>query len=401
MQRFFAEIDLFNEHFPLSTETLRCALRRKPAQNDNFNLHLTANGYSRSSARIEIRFKHVTTAYCYDPLYLEHNLAGHPESRARLEAVMQALAAEELLERMTPIRPHPVDRDLLTRVHHPSYVAMVQALAERGGGHLDADTYMVARSYDAALLAAGGVVELVRAVLSGRANNGIALVRPPGHHATAERGMGFCLFNNIALGAQAALDEFGLERVLIVDWDVHHGNGTQDIFYDSSQVLYFSTHQYPYYPGTGHWRETGTGNGRGFTVNVPLPAGVGDQGFERIYAELLTPLAKRFHPELILVSAGYDAHWNDPLAGLRLSLAGYWQLAKTVVGLAGTLCDGRVVVTLEGGYNLEVLAHGVADTSRALLGDPAPGPDPLGACPWPEQPVDELIQTIREFTTGL
>ena len=196
------------------------------------------------------------------------------------------------------------------------------------------------------------------------------------------------------------MDEFGLERVLIVDWDVHHGNGTQDIFYDSSQVLYFSTHQYPYYPGTGHWRETGTGNGRGFTVNVPLPAGVGDQGFERIYAEILTPLAKRYRPELILVSAGYDAHWNDPLAGLRLSLAGYWQLAKTVVGLAGTLCDGRLVVTLEGGYNLEVLAHGVADTVRALLGDPVPGPDTLGPCPWSEQPVDKLIYTIKE-PTGL
>jgi acetoin utilization deacetylase AcuC-like enzyme len=185
-------------------------------------------------------------------------------------------------------------------------------------------------------------------------------------------------------------------RVLIVDWDVHHGNGTQDIFYESPQVLFFSTHQYPYYPGTGHWRETGAGAGEGYTVNVPLPAGVGDAGFRRIYAEILTPLAERFRPELILVSAGFDAHWDDPLAGLRLSLAGYWDLARTVAELADRLCDGRLVVVLEGGYNLEMLTAGVANTCRALLGDPAPGPDPLGPSPWLERDVDDLIRTVKQ-----
>ena len=184
--------------------------------------------------------------------------------------------------------------------------------------------------------------------------------------------------------------------MLIVDWDVHHGNGTQDIFYDSPQVLFFSTHQYPYYPGTGDWREIGAGAGTGYTVNVPLPAGVGDEGFARVYGEVLTPLAERFQPELILVSAGYDAHWEDPLAGLHLSLGGYWRLAQTVVALAERLCGGRLVVTLEGGYNLEVLSRGVADTCRALLGDAAPGPDPLGASPTPERDVADVLRVVRE-----
>ena len=337
----------------------------------------------------------MTTSYCYDPLYLEHNLPGHPENRTRLERVMQTLADEGLLARMASIPPRPADLDLLRRVHRDSYLAALKQMAGRGGGHIDADTYVAAASYDAALLAAGGVVELVGAVLSGRVRNGMALVRPPGHHATRERGMGFCLLNNVAAAAQAALTRFGLSRVLVVDWDVHHGNGTQAIFYDSPQVLFFSTHQYPYYPGTGDWREAGRDAGQGYTVNVPLPAGVGDAGFARIYDEILTPVAERFRPELILVSAGYDAHWDDPLAGLQLSLSGYWRLAQTVIALAGRLCGGRLVMTLEGGYNLEVLSHGVADTCRALLGDTAPGADPLGPSSWPEPAIDRLLAQVK------
>jgi acetoin utilization deacetylase AcuC-like enzyme len=339
----------------------------------------------------------LTTAYCYDSLCLAHDLPGHPESRARLERVMQTLAGEGLLARMILVPPRPADLGVLTSVHSKPYVLAVQELARRGGGQIDADTYVRARSYDAALMAAGGVVELVQAVVAGRARNGIALVRPPGHHATYESGMGFCLFNNVAVAARAAVDEAGLSRVLVVDWDVHHGNGTQDIFYDSSQVLFFSTHQYPYYPGSGSLREVGEGAGKGYTVNLPLPAGVGDAGFARAYSEVLVPLAERFKPELILISAGYDAHWDDPLAGLRLSLGGYWGLAQTVAALADRLCAGRLVVTLEGGYNLEVLSHGVADTCRALLGDAAPGPDPLGASPWPEVPVDDVLRSARKI----
>ena len=337
------------------------------------------------------------TAYSYDPLFLEHDLPGHPESRVRLERVMQHLESEGLLARMTLLRPQPAGFDLLTRIHQAPYVATVRALAGRGGGFLDPDTYAGAQSYDAALLAVGAAAGLVRAVLEGACRNGIALVRPPGHHATPDRGMGFCIFNNVAVAARAALDEFGLRRVLIVDWDVHHGNGTQEIFYESPNVLYVSTHQFPFYPGTGDWRQIGDGPGRGFTVNVPLPSGVGDRGFLRIFDELLAPLAERFRPELILVSAGYDAHWSDPLAGLRLSLSGYWEMSRAVVRLANSLCGGRLVIVLEGGYNLKVLAHGVADTCRALLGDSVSGPDPLGASSWPEPPLQNLLRSIREL----
>ncbi len=337
------------------------------------------------------------TAYCYDPQFLEHNLPGHPENRSRLEHALAALERGGLLARMAPVPPRPVDLDLLGRVHSGAYIGALRSLAQRGGGHLDADTYVGPRSFEIALLAAGGLVELVRAVMEGAVRNGIALVRPPGHHAVASRGMGFCLFNNVAIAARAALDQFGLDRVMIVDWDVHHGNGTQDIFYASPQVLFFSTHQYPHYPGTGHWRETGVGAGVGYTVNVPLPAGVGDQGFGRIFDEVLTPLAERYRPQLILVSAGYDAHWNDPLAGLNLSLAGYWRLARTVVGLAEQLCQGRVIVTLEGGYNLDVLGAGLAATCHALLGDSDPGPDPLGPSPWAEHSVDEVLRAVKSL----
>lgn len=336
------------------------------------------------------------TAYTHDPLFAEHDLPGHPENAGRLARIMAGLTREGLLERMMFIAPRPAGFDLLARVHDPGYVRELMAFANRGGGYLDPDTYVRPASFRVADLAAGGVAELVRAVVAGRAHNAIALVRPPGHHATRDAGMGFCLLNNVAVAARTALDECGLTHILIVDWDVHHGNGTQDIFYDSDGVLFFSTHQYPYYPGTGGLQEVGAGAGRGYTVNVPLPAGIGDAGFRRIYAEVLTPLAERFRPELILVSAGFDAHWDDPLAGLRLSLAGYRQLAETVVGLAERLCDGRLVVTLEGGYNLDVLTAGVADLCRALLGDERPGVDPLGPCPWSERPVDDVVRSVRQ-----
>ncbi len=281
---------------------------------------------------------------------------------------MAALADAGLRTRMAPIRPLPIDLGLLEKVHAPAYVAKVRQIALRGGGFLDADTYLGARSYDAALLAAGGAAELVRAVVSGRASNGFALVRPPGHHATAARGMGFCLFNNIAVAARAALDELGLARVLIVDWDVHHGNGTQEIFYGSPQVFFFSTHQYPHYPGTGGWNETGAGPGSGYTANVPLPAGVGDAGFRRIFAEILEPLAERFRPELILVSAGFDIHHSDPLRSMNLTEAGFARMTDLLLQMASELCGGRLVLALEGGYNSEALCNSVAMVLWELTG---------------------------------
>lgn len=336
------------------------------------------------------------TGYVYHPVYLEHNQPGHPENARRLERIMETLRGSGVLDRLTPIAARPATEEELSRVHTPTYVARVRQMAERGGGHLDADTYLNARSYDAACMAAGGLLALVEAVLKGEVRNGFALVRPPGHHALPDRGMGFCIFNNVAIAARHAQTFPGIRRVFIADFDVHHGNGTQAIFEADPSVFYFSTHQYPHYPGTGHWRETGVGEGAGTVLNVPLPPGVGDEGFIRVYEELVWPLARRFRPDLILVSAGYDSHWQDPLAMMQLSLAGYARIARELVAMAEELCAGRIVFTLEGGYHLDVLAHGVLNVFYALLGEETVS-DPLGP-PFPasEPDIAGLIQKVKE-----
>lgn len=335
-----------------------------------------------------------TTAYVYDPVYLEHDLPGHPESKERLKRTLALLEEKGLLTRLIRVRASPVSMERLERVHGRGYIDQVRRMAERGGGHLDLDTYVNARSYEVALKAAGGLVNLVEAVLAGEVDNGFALVRPPGHHALRDRGMGFCIFNNVAVAARYALEEGGLERVLIVDFDVHHGNGTEEAFYREASVLYFSTHQYPYYPGTGHWQDIGEGEGEGYNVNVPLPGGVGDEGYERIFEELLYPLAERYRPQLILVSAGYDAHWADPLAAMQLSIAGYAKLARILKAMADELCAGRLVFTLEGGYHLEVLSYSVLNTLKVLLGDEEVD-DPLGPSPRPERSIADFLDQLK------
>jgi len=259
-------------------------------------------------------------------------------------------------------------------------VQRVERVALAGGGWLDPDTVVSPGSYKAALYAAGANLVAVEAILAGQATAAFCLVRPPGHHACPERAMGFCLFNNIAVAARYAQDKHGLERILIADFDAHHGNGTQEAFYEDDRVLYFSTHQYPLYPGTGDWDETGAGPGRGFTVNVPLPPGTGDDGCLRAYEEILLPIARRYRPQLILVSAGYDAHWADPLTSMNLSITGYGRLAALLKSLADEVCSGRLVFTLEGGYHLDVLSYGILATLRSLAGDTA-WEDPLGVRP--------------------
>jgi len=208
--------------------------------------------------------------------------------------------------------------------------------------------------------------------------------------------MGFCLFNNIAIGARVAQEEGGLERVMIVDFDVHHGNGTQDIFIQDPSVFYFSTHQYPHYPGTGHWRETGRNAGKNTTLNVPMPAGVGDAGYLKAFRSLLWPAAERFRPQLILVSAGFDAHWSDPLASMCLSLTGYAKLMHELCAIADSLCNGKIVVGLEGGYDLDVLAYCVLNSFYALLGEDEIV-DPMGPSPVNETPVEELVEEVSRF----
>jgi acetoin utilization deacetylase AcuC-like enzyme len=337
----------------------------------------------------------LSTAYVYDPIYLEHNAPlGHPESKERLVRIMGLLEKQGVLERLVAVEATPVSLELLARNHSQRYIDTVRQVAERGGDHLDLDTYTSPHSYEVALMAAGGLVNAVEAVLEGKVDNAFALVRPPGHHAVKARGMGFCLFNNVAVAARYALEEKGLERVLIVDFDVHHGNGTQEAFYDESCVLYFSTHQYPHYPGTGHWREIGRGEGEGYTANVPLPGGVGDKGYGYIFDEFLYPLAARYRPQLILVSAGYDAHWADPLAAMQLSLTGYATLTRTLKTLADQLCQGRLVFTLEGGYELDVLSYAVLNTFHVLLGDEEIE-DSLRPAPRSERDVSDLVDPLK------
>jgi acetoin utilization deacetylase AcuC-like enzyme len=338
----------------------------------------------------------MATGYVYDPIYLEHDLRGHPENQQRLRTVLKVLADRGMLDRLVPIPAVPITPERLERVHTASYIAQVQRVAGQGGGHLDADTYVRPASYDAGLMAAGGLVGATRAVLDGEVHNAFALVRPPGHHALRARGMGFCLFNNVAVAARYALAERGLDRVLIMDFDVHHGNGTQDEFDSDPAVMYISTHQSPYYPGTGDWREVGRGAGEGTIVNVPLGGSVGDSGFARIFAEIVGPVAWRFQPQLILVSAGYDAHWDDPLAYMQLSVGGYSAVARALKELAEELCDGRLVFTLEGGYHLEALAYSVLNTYGVLLGDEGwQLVDPLGPSPFGERCVDQEIARVK------
>jgi len=333
----------------------------------------------------------MSTAYVYHPIYLEHDWPGHPESRERLEQVNQALDDSGMRSRLRLLEPEPITLDRLYHVHEPRYVESIEQTARHGGGGLKGrgdETYVALKSYEAARLASGGLVTAVEAVLRGDFKNAFALVRPPGHHAFSEHGEGFCLINNIAVAAATARHDLGIERVLIVDFDVHHGNGTQSIFYDDPSVLFFSIQQWGIYPGTGHWSETGAGKGAGYTVNVPMLPGWGDAMYARLFDDLLAPIARRFQPQLILVSAGYDPHWSDRLGSMMVTDLGFFTLTRRLVALSDELCGGRLVLTLEGGYGLQGLAYGVVATFAALLGD-ASFADPIGPSPHPERPAEE------------
>jgi acetoin utilization deacetylase AcuC-like enzyme len=338
----------------------------------------------------------MTTGYVYDDVFLKHNLPGHPENRSRLEQTMALLETSGMLGRLAHIPARPATREELTRVHRSAYVDQVQAISEKGGGYLDPDTYTNLHSYQAALVAAGGLIEATLAVIDGRVDSAFALLRPPGHHAMPGRGMGFCLFGNVAIAARAARLDRGLDRVLIVDFDVHHGNGTQAMVEDDPAICFISTHQYPYYPGTGAAEETGRGPGQGTVVNIPLSPGAGDQVFRQLYQQVVIPVARRFAPDLILVSAGFDAHWDDPLAGLGLSLGGYAWITRTLVSLAEELCGGRIVFTLEGGYHLEVLSYGILNTFHTMLSDETVE-DPLGLSRRPEPDATDYIASLRQL----
>lgn len=333
----------------------------------------------------------------YDPVYLKHETGAHVETKERLITTVAFLEETGLYDKLTIIPPRAATIDELTLVHAREHILRVESQCARGGGHLDPDTVTSPGSYEAALYAAGGILAAIDEVMAKRVDNAFALVRPPGHHATCWHAMGFCLFNNIAIGAKYAFANYAIERILIADFDVHHGNGTQDTFYADPNVLYFSTHEYPFYPGTGSIEETGVREGKGFTVNVPLVAGWGDEEYQAVYEDVLAPIARRFNPQLILVSAGYDAHWADGLALMQMSVAGFARLVEILKLLADTLCQGRLVFTLEGGYNHEALSSSIAATLNILMGNKDIA-DPLGIRQTHAKPggFDNLIHMVRD-----
>jgi histone deacetylase 6 len=313
------------------------------------------------------------TGLVFDEWFLRHRaLYEHPEHPGRLEAIRQRLVEDGLAARCAHVAAREAFEAELLRIHTGAHVALIAETAGDACRQLDPDTYTCRDSARAALLAAGGLVDLAAEVAGGRLDNGFALLRPPGHHAEADRAMGFCLFNNVAIASRALQAAGSAGKVLIVDWDLHHGNGTQHSFWEDPSVLYFSVHEYPFYPGTGAVEEFGGGPGRGFTVNVPWGGGMGDADYLAAFDEVLLPIARTFSPDLVLVSAGFDAAAGDPLGAMRLSPAGYAAMTARLRELSG----GRLVLALEGGYNLEAMARSAAACLSVLLGDaPPPLPD--------------------------
>jgi len=310
----------------------------------------------------------MTTAIINNPLQAMHDEPSHVECAARMDAIMAALDQSGLRADLVELAAVPVSEAQILAVHERRLLEFVRAVASRGPHWLGADTYIMPGSWDAARMAAGAAVTAVEAVVSGQVSNAFVLARPPGHHATPAQPMGFCLLNNIAIAARHALDSLGVERVAIVDFDVHHGNGTQDCFYDDGRVLFCSTHASPLYPATGAMDDVGIEDGYGTTLNLPLPYETGDLGFQELYSQVVLPAVRNFAPQLILVSAGYDAHWDDPLGPLSLSIDGYAALTQRLVALADELCGGKIMLVLEGGYSKLALAGGVIASLRVLLG---------------------------------
>jgi histone deacetylase 6 len=338
------------------------------------------------------------TGLVFDERFLRHAAPyEHPEHPGRLAAIWKRLEEEGLASGCARVPARPATHEELARIHTPGHIRKIEATAGREFTQLDPDTYAGPESAQIASLAAGGLVDLTAAVVRGEADNGIALLRPPGHHAEADGPMGFCLYNNVAIAARAA-QELGARRVAIVDWDVHHGNGTQDSFTGDGDVLYFSTHQFPFYPGTGWIEETGEGPGRGRTVNVPWPGGRGDADYLAAFDRVLLPIAERFAPDVVLVSCGFDAAEGDLLGDMRITPGGYARLTERLL----TLARGRVVLALEGGYNLEAISRSAAACVRVLLGEEPPaGRRGEAASPQAELILEQVLAAQRPHWKGI
>ena len=314
------------------------------------------------------------TGYVYDERYLRHDPGSwHPERPDRLKAIQKNLAESGLLDLVVPVKPYEAPLPWVEKLHDPGYIQRFKQACAKGLQIFEvADCGICPESYDIALLAAGGVMAAVDAVMNGQVENIFCAVRPPGHHAERDRAMGFCFFNNVALGALYALENYGLERVAIVDWDVHHGNGTQHLFESDPRVFYLSLHEDPQYcyPGTGYRRETGQGKGQGFTLNLPFPPRSGDEEYLEALRNEALPRLRQFAPQLVFISAGFDAHENDPLAHEKLTRQGYRDMGQLILDLARESAEGRLITVLEGGYNLEVLEECTEDHLRLLMDIP-------------------------------
>jgi acetoin utilization deacetylase AcuC-like enzyme len=310
----------------------------------------------------------MATGLVYDEIYLEHRTEPHPEQPLRLSATMEHLEATGLLQDLVRIPPRAAEREDLHMAHEPGLVDLVFRTCEAGGGAMDMDTPVSARSCEAAVMAVGGHFEAADRIMKREVSNALCLTRPPGHHATPTRSMGFCLFNNIALCARYLQMEHAVSKVLIVDWDVHHGNGTQDVFYEDPTVMYFSMHRSPFYPGTGYANETGAGEGEGTTVNLPLQYGVDADAFRSAFQEVIEGQAAEFAPDFVLVSSGFDAYRFDPIGAFCLDAEDYAELTRVILKLADKTAGGRLLSTLEGGYDVTALPRLIEAHLRALMG---------------------------------
>jgi len=310
----------------------------------------------------------LTTGLIYHPDYLKHDTGKvHPESPSRLSFLMDHLERKKIFSELEQIEPLNPPLEWVKRIHPSEYIQLIEEFSKHAPAHLDADTVISSETYRVALLAVGGVLAGVDGVMEGKVGNAFCAIRPPGHHAEPNRGMGFCIFNNVALGVRYVQEKYGLKKVLIVDWDAHHGNGTQKTFYSDPTVYYFSIHQFPFYPGTGKESEKGEGEGLGYTLNIPMFAGSGDLEYIEVFETILYPAALQFAPEFIFISAGFDGHKDDTLTNLQLTDKGFERMTQVIKNLAEKTCQGRLVSVLEGGYNLKALACSVEAHLLALM----------------------------------
>lgn len=337
--------------------------------------------------------KKKTIGLVYHSDYLIHSNDFHPERKERLKIILSALEVEQLSRMTRILKPEPATKKHLALVHDPNYIKHIELLCLKGQKYLDMDTYLVPRSYEVALLSAGGALKGLQEIWEGELKKVFVLSRPPGHHAERARGMGFCLFNNAAIAAAEAARVYGLKRIAIMDWDVHHGNGIQQVFEEDSRVLYLSIHQSPAFPGTGALEEAGKGKGEGYNVNIPLPGGSGDADYALFIENVVVPVLEVYQPELLIVSAGQDGYYKDPLAGMELTCKGYFAMAASLAKIAEKFCRGRMLLCLEGGYHLKGLMGSVIQILNAIGNWGLPVPEEIPSL----QPSAQARQRLREI----